>query len=77
MARIPLWFLLLVIVLLDAAAALAPFNLTAEIQSESEFILRSWMKQGSRSRLNLRLTYSSELGLPQEAESCNNNVGMM
>ena len=68
--------LLFLVVNLGVAVAIGPFNLTAKIATKSLADLKEFVEKGSRSHLDVNVTYSSELGLPEEAALCTNSTGM-
>ena len=53
----------------------SPFNLTACISHKHERTLKEWIRRGSQSRLQIRTTFSEDLGLPPEARLCSNKTG--
>ena len=69
------FYVVVVVHLVDGVTVVGPFNLTAKINSDSETVLKEWIDQGSRSRLEIKLTYSTELGLPSDANLCSTATG--
>ena len=47
-----------------------PFNITARLSAANQAAIDQWVALGSRTRLNIRPTFSDKLGLPEEALCC-------